>query len=196
MGTFSVLFLIYCSSCLSLPAPFKLRPSTSLPTVLPNSRCVPTFFLHFFSFGTIRMHICTLMSRCESVSIAFILPTSSLPSPFTFTTCASQEKSFESLRQGRYTGLRPVINLLPTCVFERYQGTICLFTYNYCALFYFRCHCAFSSVLSGLPISFRNSSGVSGLPAQSYANISSETVRSLSLTPLRLLHHAINMYLE
>ena len=62
------------SSCYQIPLPFHTSPAYS-------------------SFGTItfiRIHFFILVSRCESVRIASILPF-----PITFDVCASQEQYFD-----------------------------------------------------------------------------------------------------
>ena len=71
---------------------------------------------HFGTIILMKVHISILVSRCESVEIASILPTCDLPFPITFATVYPKSSPLRSLRQGTYTGLRSLVHLLPACI--------------------------------------------------------------------------------
>ena len=102
------------------------HPSIFLAALICTvSSCFTNFAFPFYTspaytnFGTIiltTMHILILVSRCESVRMASILPTCGLLFPITVLSPCVHPKSspLRSLRQGTYTGLRSVGNLLLT----------------------------------------------------------------------------------
>ena len=96
------MFVILCVLLVLLEYP----QGTSLAAVICTVSCCFTNFAFpsltspaYSSFGTftffIRLHLLILVSRCDSVRIAPVLPKCALPFPSAFGMCASQEQAFE-----------------------------------------------------------------------------------------------------
>ena len=133
------------------------------------------------SFGTItfsRLHLLILVSRCESIRIASILPTCALPCPITFATCASHEHSFE-ISTPRYVYWAAIGNSCSPHYHLKVTG------FSLSSLHTTTAHFCTSAVTlhflvyySDLSICFCNPSGVSDIPTKSSANINPDTAVS------------------
>ena len=134
------------------PSTFFAAAICSAPSCF-TSFAFPSYTCAYSSFGTItfiRIRPLILVSRCESVRIASILPTTcASPFPTYFAMCIPIQSSIlRSLRRGTYTGLRSVIHLFPNPVrklpVSPYLRDIQLLLLR---IFFIRCHSPFPSIL-------------------------------------------------
>ena len=149
MGTFPVLLLILLLVVLEHPSTFLaavICTSSSCFTNLVFSSHTPTCS----SFGTItfiRIHRLILVSRCESVRIASILPKCALPFPIAFAMCASQDHSFD-ISTSRYVYWSAIGNSRSPYFLVKVTGFTLSSLHTTTAHFlYVRCHSPFPCVL-------------------------------------------------
>ena len=172
---------------LRILALFWLLSSFLFKELLPTSRSLPIpllLILRWVRWHTFFIkHLETLLPRCDSVWIAWGLPTRTSPFPITFAMGASQEHDFD-ISTPRYVYWSAIGISSSLTSISMFPVNLISVTYNYCAPLYVRC-------LSPLPLVYSSASStclchlscVSYVATKSSAHFNPDTSSFLTFTP-------------